>query len=77
MRARFRALYNVTSIPRLHGVSVMGQRLAFYCMDKATGHVNPNYVTLSTDYMIDTLPAERWDTDITMEEVSEVHGGYQ
>ncbi|KAF8495051.1 hypothetical protein BU17DRAFT_59511, partial [Hysterangium stoloniferum] len=42
MRARFRALYNVTPTPRLHGISVMGQRLAFYCMDKATGRVDPN-----------------------------------
>ena len=37
MRARFHSLYNLT--PRLHGVSVMGQRVAFYCMDKATHHV--------------------------------------
>ncbi|KAF8335582.1 hypothetical protein F5887DRAFT_609548 [Amanita rubescens] len=71
MRARFRALYNVTPIPRLHGVSVLGQRLAFYCMDKATGHVDPNYVAPSTDIIIDTVPAERWDTDITTED------GYQ
>ncbi|KIL68730.1 hypothetical protein M378DRAFT_157840 [Amanita muscaria Koide BX008] len=71
MRSRFRALYNVTPTPRFHGVSVMGQRLAFYCMDKATGHVNPNYVAPSNDYMIDTVPEDRWETDITTEE------GYQ
>ncbi|KIL64215.1 hypothetical protein M378DRAFT_78634 [Amanita muscaria Koide BX008] len=68
MRARFRALYDVTPIPRLHGISVMGQRLAFYCMDIATGHVNPNYVAPSNDCIIDAVPAERWDTDITTEE---------
>ncbi len=71
MRARLRALYNVTPAPRLHGVSVIGQRLAFYCLDKATGRVDPNYVAPSTDYIIDTVPAERWDTDITTE------NGYQ
>jgi hypothetical protein len=71
MRARFCALYEVTPTPRLHGLSVMGQRLAFYCMDKATGRIKPNYVAPSTDRIIDTIPAERWDTDITTEE------GYQ
>ena len=71
MRARFRALYKATPTPRLHGVSAMGQRLAFYCMDKAMGHVIPNYVALSTKYVTDTIPAERWETDITTEE------GYQ
>lgn len=71
MRARFYALFDITPTPRLHGVSVMGQRLAFYCMDKATGHVNPNYVAPSTDYIIDTVVAERWNTDITTED------GYQ
>ncbi|KAK2467705.1 hypothetical protein APHAL10511_000299 [Amanita phalloides] len=68
MRTRFRALYNLSPTPRLHGVSVMGQRLAFYCMYKATGHVNPHYVAPSNDYITDTVPAERWDTDITTEE---------
>ena len=72
MRARFRALYNVTPTPRLHGVSVMGQRLAFYCLDKATGHIDPNYVATPVGYhMVDTGPKERWDMDITTE------GGYQ
>jgi hypothetical protein len=71
MRARFYALYDVTLTPRLHGVSVMGQRLAFYWMDKATGRLHPNYVAPSMDYITDTVPAERWDTDITTED------GYQ
>jgi hypothetical protein len=71
MRTRFRSLYEDTPTPRLHGISVIGQRLAFYCLDKANGHVDPNYVAPSTDYMVDTIPAERWDADITTEE------GYQ
>ena len=71
MRARFRSLYNLTWTPRLHGVSAMGQRLAFYCMDKATAHVDPDYIAPSTNYIIDTVPAERWDADITTED------GYQ
>jgi len=71
MRARFRALRNLTPTPRLHGVSVMGQRLAFYCLDKATGRVDPDYVAPSSNCITDPVPAERWDTDITTED------GYQ
>ncbi|KIJ15413.1 hypothetical protein PAXINDRAFT_44540, partial [Paxillus involutus ATCC 200175] len=68
MRARFLALYEDTPTPRLHGVSAMGQRLAFYCLDKTTTLINPHYVAPSTKYIIDTIPAERWDKDITTEE---------
>ncbi|KAF8340788.1 hypothetical protein F5887DRAFT_1284246 [Amanita rubescens] len=71
MRARLRALRLLTPIPRIHGVSVMGRRLAFYGMDTATGNVNPNYVAQDLTYVTDTVPAERWDTDITTED------GYQ
>ena len=67
IRAKFRALYNVTPTPGLHGVSAMEQRLAFYYMDKATSQANPNYVVTSNDYMIDTVPAGRWDMDLTIE----------
>lgn len=68
MRAKFCALYDMAPTPRLHGISVMGQRLAFYCMDKATGRINPSYVAPSMQYIVDTVPAERWETDITTEE---------
>ncbi|KIJ15417.1 hypothetical protein PAXINDRAFT_77441 [Paxillus involutus ATCC 200175] len=71
MRSMYRYLYDVTPTPRLHGVSVMGQRLVLYCLDKATARVNPKFVVPSSTYSIDTVPAERWDTDITTEE------GYQ
>jgi len=46
----------------------MAQRLAFYCMDKETGRVDPDYVAPSTNYVTDTVPAERWVTDITTED---------
>ena len=42
--------------------------LRFVAWTKPPGYVNPNYVAPSTDYMIDTVPAERWDSDIKMEE---------
>ncbi len=68
MRAAFLALRDLTPIPRIHGVSAIGQKLAFYCMDKATGHISPDYVAPSTVPVRDTVPAERWETDITTEE---------
>jgi hypothetical protein len=34
-------------------------------MDTAIGHVNPNYVEPSSEHVINTVLAERWDVDIT------------
>ncbi|KAF8218671.1 hypothetical protein L208DRAFT_1419637 [Tricholoma matsutake] len=65
MRDRFRSLYDLTPLPRLHGISAMGQRLAFYCLDKASGNVEPEYVERSRSRITDVVPAERWDLDIT------------
>lgn len=68
MRARFLALYEDISIPSLHGVSAMGQRLAFYYLDKATSRLTPSYVAPSSN--TDSVLVERWDTDITTEDGS-------
>ncbi|KAF8340793.1 hypothetical protein F5887DRAFT_1284249 [Amanita rubescens] len=57
MRARFLAFYGDISTPRLHGVSAMGQRLAFYCLDKATSRLTPSYVAPSSN--TDAVPVER------------------
>jgi hypothetical protein len=65
MRDRFRSLYELTPLPRLHGISAMGQRLAFYCLDKATGNIEPEYVERSRSRITDVVPANRWDLDIT------------
>ncbi|KIL57281.1 hypothetical protein M378DRAFT_171952, partial [Amanita muscaria Koide BX008] len=65
MRDRFRSLYDLTPLPRLHGISAMGQRLAFYCLDKATGNVEPEYVERSRSRVTDVVPANMWDLDIT------------
>ena len=70
MRARFCALYHLTQTPRLHGISAMGQKLAFYCLDKVTGHINYNYIAPSTNDITNQVPTEKW-TDITTED------GYQ
>ncbi|KAM6499124.1 hypothetical protein JOM56_004632 [Amanita muscaria] len=65
MRDRFRNLYDLTPLPRLHGTSAMGQRLAFYCLDKATGNVEPEYVERSRSRVTDVVPANMWVLDIT------------
>jgi hypothetical protein len=44
MKDRFGSLFNLAPLPGLHGISVMGQMLAFYCLDKATGNVHHKYV---------------------------------
>jgi hypothetical protein len=41
MRERFRNLFDQTPIPRLHGVSALGQQLSVYMVDKATREVTP------------------------------------
>ncbi|KAG1741697.1 hypothetical protein EDB19DRAFT_1704660 [Suillus lakei] len=61
MRERFRSLEPITPAPRLHGISVMVQGLAFYRMDKYSGCVVPELPT-SGDFPID------WrELDITTE----------
>ncbi|KIM72899.1 hypothetical protein PILCRDRAFT_81537 [Piloderma croceum F 1598] len=65
MRVRFRSLYDLTPLPTLHGISAMGPRLAFYCLTKATGNIEPEYVERSRSRITDVVPANRWDSDIT------------
>ena len=71
MRNIFYHLRDITALPRLHGISVIGERLAFYCLDKATGKIDPEYIERSRSYGIDIVPASRWDLEITTAE------GYQ
>ena len=62
----------------------MGQRLAFYCLDTATRVVEPQLerVGRSVGRITDSVPANRWDSDITtaagyerfMEVVNDVRG---
>ncbi|KAG2130702.1 hypothetical protein DEU56DRAFT_890018 [Suillus clintonianus] len=59
MRERFHSLRPITTTPRLHGISVMGQRLAFYHMDKSSGCIFPKLPT-SGD-----VPIDWWKMDIT------------
>lgn len=67
MRSRFASFYDVIPMPKLHGISVMGQRLAFYSMERATGHIVPEQVQPAANHVTDTVPANRWELDITTE----------
>jgi hypothetical protein len=71
MRLIFRALRDDTPIPVLHGISVMGQKFAFYSVSKATNDTVPKSIETSQDYVMNTIPVDRWQSDITTEE------GYQ
>jgi len=65
MRDRFGSLFNLAPLPKLHGISVMGQMLALYCLDKATGNVYHEYVSGRWARIMDVVPANTWDSDIT------------
>jgi len=67
MRNRFSSFYDVVPTPKLHGISVMGQRLALYSMEKATGHIVPERVHPAENYVTDIVPVNRWELDITTE----------
>jgi hypothetical protein len=67
MRHIFCSFYDIVTTPMLHGVSVMGQRLAFYSMEKTTGHIVPERVQPAENYVTDTVLANRWNMDIATE----------
>jgi hypothetical protein len=47
----------------LHGVSAFGTKLCFYSITKAR-LISPEHISASSQYVIDTAPAERWNYDI-------------
>jgi hypothetical protein len=67
MRDIFRSLYELSGTPKLHGISVMGQRLAFYSMEIDGGHIVPEEVPTTANFVVDTVPANRWELDIMTE----------
>jgi hypothetical protein len=52
---RFRGFYDLTVMPS-HGISVMGQGLAFYSLERVNGHVVPKEVPTAVNY-VDTVSA--------------------
>jgi hypothetical protein len=67
MRARLCALYELAPISGVYGICVMGQRFAIYYMNNNSGRITPDYVAPSMECITDTVPASRWETDITTE----------
>jgi hypothetical protein len=63
MRLRLRQLFD-QSLTELHGVSALGTRLCFYCLDKNTESLTPPLIPRNAAYVNDTAPADRWDADV-------------
>lgn len=68
MRERMTSFFDLIRTPRLHGVSALGSRLAFYCLDRTLGSVAPEYVAAPPTQIVDTAPETRWEVDITTED---------
>lgn len=63
MRLRLRQLFD-QGLTELHGISALGTRLCFYCLDKTTKSLTPPPIPRNDAYVNDTAPADRWDADI-------------
>ena len=63
MRLRLKQLFD-QSLTELHGISALGTRVCFYCLNKSTESVTPPPIPHNTVYVNDTAPADRWDADI-------------
>lgn len=68
MRDRVRELITELRIPKLHGVSAMGARLAFYHYDAATQILEPPAIPRDPIRVNDTAPTARWSVDLLSEE---------
>jgi hypothetical protein len=64
MRDRVRELIGALQIPKLHGVSALGTRLAFYQYDAATRTLEPAAILRDPIRVNDTAPQERWDVNL-------------
>jgi len=63
LRGRLGDLIDTCPLPVLHGVSAFGIKLCFYSISNA-GLISPEHIPASSQYVIDTAPAERWNYDI-------------
>jgi len=68
MRDRVRDLITKLRIPKLHGVSALGVRLAFYHYDAATHVLEPPAIPRDPILVNDTAPAVRWSVDLLSDE---------
>lgn len=63
MRLRLRQFFD-QSLTELHGISALGLRLCFYCLEKNSETTTPPSIPRNDAYVNDTAPADRWDADI-------------
>lgn len=68
MRDGVRELISELRIPKLHGVSALGVRLAFYHYDAATRILEPPAIPRDPILINDTAPAVRWNVDLLSDE---------
>ncbi|KAI0252810.1 hypothetical protein BJV78DRAFT_1124036, partial [Lactifluus subvellereus] len=68
MRDCVRELIAELRISKLHGVSALGVRLAFYHYDATTQILEPPAIRRDPIRVNDTAPTERWSVDLLSEE---------
>jgi len=68
MRDCIRDLIAELRTPKLHGVSALGVRLAFYDYDATTHVIEPPAIPRDPIRVNDTAPAVRWSVDLLSDE---------
>jgi hypothetical protein len=63
IRLRLRQLFD-ECLSELHGISALGTRLCFYCLDKNTESLTPPFIPRNPACVNDVAPTYLWDTDI-------------
>ena len=63
MRLRMRELFD-QSISEVHGISALGTKLCFYCLDKKAESLTPRFIPRDTAYIKDVAPAHLWGSDL-------------
>ena len=63
MRWRMRELFD-RGLSEVHGISALGTKLCFYCLDKKAESLTPLFIPRDPAYIKDVAPAHLWDTDL-------------
>lgn len=63
IRRRLRDLRYECTLDKLYGVSAFGTKICFYNINK-NNIIEPYIIQQDPEYLIDTAPKERWNTDI-------------
>ncbi|KAF9067173.1 hypothetical protein BDP27DRAFT_1329419 [Rhodocollybia butyracea] len=68
MRQRIPQISHLVRVPKLYGISAIGKHICYYTYDKNTRHVGPAEIPNSSLCIFDTVPIERWSSNIMEEE---------